>query len=81
MNKKENFYPKWYEDIPPADSYRSIFKWGDPGKFKHPNEHLYKLMGRIFNLHNEDFKTPQKMGLKRVSYDIPIKLKPEQEFL
>ena len=35
---KETFIPKWYEDVPPEGSYRSILKWGGPQEFKHPNE-------------------------------------------
>ena len=71
MSKKETgFVPKWSEEAPPAGSYRSILKWGDPKEFKHPNPRLYALMKKTFNMTDEDFKTPQKTGLEQVKYDI-----------
>lgn len=79
MGKSNNeFYPKWCEEAPPANSYRSILKWGDPKEFKHPNKRLYALMKRTFNMTDEDFKKPMNMGLERVKYDKPIKLNKEQ---
>lgn len=79
MNKKStNFQPDWYQEAPPEGSYRSILKWGDPLEFKHPNPRLYELMKQVFHMTDEDFKNKKKMGLEKVSYNIPIKLKPEQ---
>lgn len=75
---KETFIPKWYEDVPPEGSYRSILKWGGPQEFKHPNAKLYDLMKKIFDMTDEDFKHPQKMGLEKVDYDIKPKLTKEQ---
>ncbi len=40
----EGFEPKWIKEAAPKDSYRSIFRWGDPEHFKFPKESLYKLM-------------------------------------
>ena len=51
---------------------------GDPQEFKHPNPRLYALMKSTFNMTDEDFKSPQKMGLEEVSYHLPISLTPEQ---
>lgn len=79
MNKEStNFQPDWYQEAPPEGSYRSILKWGDPLEFKHPNPRLYELMKQVFHMTDEDFKNKEKMGLEKVSYNIPIKLKPEQ---
>ena len=75
MSKKnEEFTPKWCTEAPPAGSYRSILKWGDPNEFKHPNPRLYALMKKTFNMTDEDFKKPQKMGLEQVNYDIKCKM-------
>ncbi|MDF2674160.1 MAG: Alkylglycerone-phosphate synthase [Clostridiales bacterium] len=74
----KGFLPKWSEEAPPEGSYRSIFKWGAPNKFKHPNAKLYALMKKTFNMTDEDFKTPQKMGLEKVSYNKQINLTKEQ---
>ncbi|HAA08680.1 MAG TPA: FAD-binding oxidoreductase, partial [Syntrophomonas sp.] len=35
-------------------------------------------MKSTFNMTDEDFKSPQKMGLEEVSYHLPISLTPEQ---
>lgn len=78
-NKNDNsFLPDWYESAPPEGSYRSILKWGDPLEFKHPNPRLYALMKKTFNMTDEDFKTKQKMGLEKVSFNRPINLTEEQ---
>lgn len=74
----DEFYPDWYEDIPSDKSYRSILKWGDINEFKHPNKRLYKLMKEVFDMTDEDFKTPIKLGLDNVSYEIPPKMTDEQ---
>lgn len=80
MSKKndEEFTPKWYEETPPQNSYRSILKWGPPLEFKHPNKKLYRLMKNVFDMTDDDFKTPRKMGLEPVSFDIPPKMTEEQ---
>ena len=40
----QGFEPKWVKEAAPADSYRSIFRWGDPEFVKYPKESLYKLI-------------------------------------
>lgn len=76
--KEVKFRPDWVEKAPPPDSYRSILKWGDPNEFKHPNSKLYSLMKKSFNMDDEDFERPQKMGLDKVSFNVPISLTEEQ---
>lgn len=82
MSKNKNefneFIPNWCESAPPEGSYRSILKWGDPNEFKHPNKRLYALMKKTFHMTDDDFKTKQKMGLDKVSYNAPISLTEEQ---
>lgn len=79
MSKEyKGFLPNWYEEMPPEKSYRSILKWGDPKEFKHPNWRLYELMKKTFNMTDEDFKEKEKMGLEKVSYNLPISLTKEQ---
>ncbi|MCK4533973.1 MAG: FAD-dependent oxidoreductase, partial [Syntrophobacterales bacterium] len=74
MSKKDSFYPDWYEDIPPAKSYRSILKWGGMDKFKHPNRGLYKLLKETFDMTDKDFRVSHNMGLEEVSFNIPSTL-------
>ena len=40
----KDFEPKWVKEPAPPDSYRSIFRWGDPEFVKYPKESLYKMM-------------------------------------
>ncbi|MGN0447470.1 MAG: FAD-binding oxidoreductase [Acutalibacteraceae bacterium] len=52
----KGFEPKWLLKPAPEDSYRSIFRWGDPEFFKYPKESLYKLMKETFKMTDDDFK-------------------------
>jgi alkyldihydroxyacetonephosphate synthase len=73
-----DFYPDWYDKAPPEGSYRSIFKWGYPETFKHPNKRLYKLMKETFNMTDADFKVKQDVGEEKVAFEVPVKLTEEQ---
>jgi alkyldihydroxyacetonephosphate synthase len=78
MNKEKKFYPEWYHRPAPERSWRSIFRWGFPDQFKHPNRRLYRLMKESFNMTDEDFKTPREIGEEVVQIDVPVNLSPEQ---
>jgi len=75
---KDQFYPNWYEKMPPEKSYRSIFKWGYPGTFKHPNRRLYTLMKEAFAMTDADFTVKHNMGEEMVRHNIPVNLTNEQ---
>jgi alkyldihydroxyacetonephosphate synthase len=66
IKKYKGFKPVWEETPPPAGSFRSLFKWGNPEGFKEPNERLYKLMKETFHLTDEDFKGKNDIGLEPV---------------
>jgi len=68
------FYPDWYNNPPPARSYRSIFKWGSPSVFKHPNERLLKVIKDRLGMKDEDFKHKKNTGDETVKIDFPVKL-------
>lgn len=70
--------PKWFEEAAPSNSYRSLFKWGDPLGFKHPNPNLVKLLKETFSLTEDDLKEPSNLGLEPVDLDLPIHLTAEQ---
>jgi len=72
------FYPDWYDQTPPDGSYKSIFKWGYPGTFKHPNKRLYQLMKETFSMTDQDFKVKQDTGEEKVAFDLPVTLTAEQ---
>ena len=52
----KGFEPNWIKTPAPADSYRSIFRWGDPEFVKYPKETLFKMMKEKFKMTDEDFK-------------------------
>ncbi len=78
MASKDSFLPDWFEGPLPERSYRSLFKWGAPQAYKHPNPRLYDLMKEKFGLDDDYFRTPQKLGLEEVRVEAPISLSVEQ---
>jgi alkyldihydroxyacetonephosphate synthase len=74
MAKKEAFKPEWFEGELPPRSFRSIFKWGDPNEYKHPNGKLYALMKRTFRLDDGWFKEKRGVGLEDVPENVPPRL-------
>lgn len=71
----KDFEPKWVKEAAPSNSYRSIFRWGDPEFVKYPKESLYKLMKEKFNLDDEHFSHyAGSIGMEEVQLDIPSKL-------
>lgn len=74
MNKEE-FRPPWSDEAPEEKSYRSVFKWGAPDGFKHPNQKLYRYMKEQFKLTDEDFSQREREGRQTVSVtNHPIRL-------
>ena len=75
----KGFEPKWVKTPAPANSYRSIFRWGDPEFFKFPKESLYKMMKEVFKLTDDDFKEySDDIGFDPVDLsDHPVKLAQE----
>lgn len=72
------FQPKWVEETASPRSYRSLFKWGSPMEFKHPNARLYSLMKKTFEMKDEDFQVPQDLGWNEVEFDCPSNLQTAQ---
>jgi len=66
------FIPDWFEGALPSGSFRSLFKWGNPAIFKHPNRGLYNLMKETFGMSDADFKSPRRLGLEIVEENVPI---------
>ena len=71
----KGFEPKWVKEAAPEDSYRSIFRWGDPDFVKYPKESLYKMMKEKFNMTDDDFRQYDgDIGMDRVELDAPCRL-------
>ena len=65
----KGFEPKWVKEAAPKDSYRSIFRWGDPDFVKYPKESLYKMMKETFKMTDDDFKSYcGDIGMGKVEY-------------
>ena len=74
----KEFEPAWIKEPAPKDSYRSIFRWGDPEYVKYPKEALYKLMKTTFKMTDDDFRQyAGDVGLDKVVLDIPSKMAQE----
>ncbi|MEA2041680.1 MAG: FAD-binding oxidoreductase [Bacteroidota bacterium] len=70
--------PDWINKAPKKNSYRSIFKYGDPLGFKHPNEKLVKELKHKFKLSEKDFKEKESTGNEIVDLEIKSKLSIKQ---
>lgn len=72
----KGFEPSWVKTAAPADSWRSIFRWGDPEFVKYPKESLYKMMKEKFKMTDEDFKKYDgSIGMEKVQLEnCPVQL-------
>lgn len=75
----KGYEPKWIKEAAPKDSYRSIFRWGDPEFVKYPKESLYNMMKNIFEMSDDDFKEyGMDTGFDQVDlHDYPSQIKEE----
>jgi alkyldihydroxyacetonephosphate synthase len=61
------FMPQWSDESPVMGTYRSVFKWGAPDIFKHPNPRLYAMLKGRLQLTDEDFREKVTDGLQQVT--------------
>ncbi len=71
---KTKFAPAWFSEPTPQGTYRSLFKWGDPAGFKHPNSGLVKLVMDVFGLTKEDLSKTQNLALEVIPDCVPSKM-------
>lgn len=71
MAPERRVQPNWIESAPEEGSFRSIFKWGDPHGYKHPNAKLVQLLKQTFGLTDGHFKVPENDGNRPVAYHLP----------
>ncbi len=69
MSGKKAFEPSWRETPPAEKSFRSIFKWGAPAEYKHPNHKLFEEIKSAFGMNDSDFMRPVLEG------DEPVNIK------
>ena len=68
--------PPWHTLPPPPGSWRSHFKWGSPGAFKHPNARLQGLLREAFALEASPFEQSRSLGLAHADRHDPTGLAP-----
>lgn len=78
MPFKKTFTPPWRTAAPLPGTFRSIFKWGDPLAFKHPNDKLFAQLKESFNLKDKDFNNRIAEGDELVILKKKTRLKPSQ---
>lgn len=74
MTEKKDFTPPWIEEAAPPHSYRSLFKWGNPNEFKHPNRGMFRLILDTFGMSEADFQQPLHTGWEEFDADFPISM-------
>ncbi len=78
MNKNKNFTPDWTDKPPRPGTARSIFKWGAPDGFKHPNLRLYEAIKEKFGMDDDDFRQKIYEGNEPVACTTGIRLETRQ---
>jgi alkyldihydroxyacetonephosphate synthase len=74
MSKSRKFQPPWLEQTASPRSYRSLYKWGEPDGFKHPNQGMYQMLKDVFQMEDADFQAPVNTGLEEFSEQIPCRM-------
>lgn len=75
----EGFNPDWYTSAAPEDTYRSIFKWGNPNEYKVPSEGMFKYMEKALGFTPEFLQSKKNYGTNKVKYDIKSNLTDEEK--
>ena len=78
MTKKSEFQPQWINEAPKKGSFRSIFKYGDPLGFKHPNNMLFQELKEKFKLTENDFAKKESTGNEVIDIKVESKLSVSQ---
>ena len=77
MFKGKGIRPQWSETPAPQKSYRSIFKYGDPEKFKHPNHQWVTMLKDELGMTDQDFRNKSHEGRNRVDLSRDLILSSE----
>ena len=72
--KYKEFKPNWNVGTDSEDSYRTMFRWGNPEHASEPTEEFYNFVKEKLSLSDEDFMLPTSQGENVVDVEIPIKM-------
>jgi alkyldihydroxyacetonephosphate synthase len=74
MGVGKDFQPDWTETPPAPGTFRSIFKWGAPDKFKHPNARLFSMLKDRLEMTDADFSRRASEGNTQITLKQPVGL-------
>ncbi len=72
--KYKEYKPQWTTKNTEEDTYRTMFRWGNPNYVNEPTEQFYNFVKEKLALSDEDFMIPTSQGENLIELDIPIKL-------
>ena len=72
--KYKDYKPSWRLDVEDENTYRTMFRWGNPNHIEEPTESFYSFVKEKLSLSDEDFMIPSSQGDKTVDIDIPLRL-------
>lgn len=72
--KYKDYKPSWRLDVEDENTYRTMFRWGNPDHIEEPTESFYSFVKEKLSLSDEDFMIPSSQGDKIVDLDIPLRL-------
>jgi alkyldihydroxyacetonephosphate synthase len=78
MPKTKPFRPDWSETPPAEGTYRAIFKYGDPARFKHPSDQWYAMLKAEFGMTDNDFRHKRGEGREPLRLERSCALSPAQ---
>lgn len=72
--KYKDFKPVWKTSINNRNTYRTIFKWGNPQYINEPTEPFYQLLKEKLELTDEDFMISGFEGDNVIDIEVPTRL-------
>jgi alkyldihydroxyacetonephosphate synthase len=78
MPPGRKFRPDWSETPPAAGTYRAVFKYGHPARFKHPSDAWYAMLKADLGLTEADFRRKRREGREALAVERPCGLPREQ---
>ena len=72
--KYKDYKPSWRLDVEDENTFRTMFRWGNPDHIEEPTESFYSFVKEKLSLSDEDFMIPSSQGDKIVDIDIPLRL-------
>ena len=74
MPARKPFRPDWSETPPAPGTYRAIFKYGAPARFKHPSDPWYAMLKAEFGMTDADFRRKRWEGREPLRLERPCGL-------